>query len=162
MPDKTGRLNPQEQVFAQIMARTSDGAYAAEKAGYASPAKRASQNMNKPAIAEAVRKEARDILTAGAVIGAQVLVDIARDASQPAGARVNAADKLLRHSGISAAGGADDKDLQDMSLAELQKRAAELRQLNDAVDRERADRAKPVLEHRPAVGGVGESGSVFG
>lgn len=146
MPIKSGRLTPQERQFAKHFAQTADPVYSATKAGYNSPQQRASQNLAKPAVVEEVRRAAREILSNGALVAAQVLVDIAGDASQPAGARVNACDKLIRHAGLSASV-EEDADIGSMSLAELQKRAAQLRILNDAVDRERADRSRPVIDH---------------
>ena len=57
MPMKTGALGPQERVFVERYAATGDGVYAAEKAGYAQPRQRASQNLAKPAIQAAVARD---------------------------------------------------------------------------------------------------------
>lgn len=57
MPMKTGALGPQERIFVDRYAATGDGVYAAEKAGYAQPRQRASQNLAKPAIQAAVARD---------------------------------------------------------------------------------------------------------
>ncbi|KQO69520.1 hypothetical protein ASF22_02615 [Methylobacterium sp. Leaf87] len=50
-------MTRQETVFVKEYARTSDGVYAAAKAGYGSPGPRATQNLQKPAINAAIRAE---------------------------------------------------------------------------------------------------------
>jgi len=63
MPRKDGRFTPQERVFIDRMVATDDAVYAAEKAGYGTPARRASQALQNPAIVAAIRAEQEARLT---------------------------------------------------------------------------------------------------
>lgn len=162
MPIKSGRLTGQERVWAAQYARTNDPTYAAAKAGYGSPERRGQANLAKPEVVEESRKQARRLLQdEGALLGVTVLMSIAKDERQPAGARRAAANDLVKHSGISSRVDEDDVDITNMSMAELQRRAAQLRLQNEAIERERADRARPVLEHVPTPRPE-QSGGVFG
>lgn len=149
MTTRKGPLSPMQKTFAQHYAATGDATYAATKAGYRTPAVRGSENKSDPAVAAEVRRIARETLrTDGAEVGVRVLIEIASDAKQPAGARVQAADKLVRHSGLSAEG-ADGREPHEMSGADLAKAIDELTRIA-------ADRAKPVdaqrLEPTPETG----------
>src|SRR3954462_9621878 len=57
MPDKSGRLNRQEQTFVTTYVGTGDPTYSATKAGYASPQPRGAQNLAKPGIQLEIRKQ---------------------------------------------------------------------------------------------------------
>jgi hypothetical protein len=143
MPRKSGKLTPMERVFAQHLASTGDATYAAHKAGFGSPAKRGSEKKSDPAIVAESRRYARQLLhDEGALIGVQTLMSIAQDVKQPAGARVQAGDKLIRHSGLSAID-RDEKDPGEMDGVELQRAI-------DRLHNELANRAKPVIEHEAA------------
>lgn len=129
-----------ERVFAKHLAATGDATYAAAKAGFSQPADDGSRKKQHPAIQAEARKFARALLyDEGALLGVKTLMEIASDAKQPAGARVQAGDKLIRHSGLSAID-KDDKDPAEMNGEELQRAL-------DHLMNELANRAKPVIEH---------------
>lgn len=141
MPDKTGRLTPMEGVFAKHYGETGDATYAATKAGYSQPVVVGSQKRQDPRVLAASRAAARDRLRSeGAEVGVRVLIDIASDAKQPAGARVNAAVNLVKHSGISAEG-ADTLEPHEMTPEQIAKAIGEL-------ERNAAAQAKAVDAHR--------------
>lgn len=136
MPDTKGRLTPQERVFAKHFASTGDGRYSAEKAGYGSPAQRASANLGKPAVLDEIRRNARKRLeTEGAEVGVSVLVEIALDSRQPGGTRVRAATELVKHSGVGRGDDGQAKEPHEMTAAEIQ-------QAIDKLERVAGDRAK--------------------
>jgi phage terminase small subunit len=102
MPNKRGKMTPQERVFVEQYARTSDGVYAATKAGYGSPDKRASQTLAKPAIVDAIKQRQQERLnTQGAEIGINTLFEVAQDLKAPSGARVKAATEILDRCGFA-------------------------------------------------------------
>ena len=139
MPDKKGRLTGMEAAFAKYYGQTGDASYSAAKAGYSAPVVVGSQKKSDPRIAAAAREAARQLLrTEGAEVGVRVLIEIAGDAKQPAGARVQAADKLVRHAGLSAETN-DGKEPHEMTGDEIARAIAEL-------ERIASDRAKPVIE----------------
>lgn len=141
MTNSKARLSPMQRTFARHMADTGDATYAASKAGYAQPMTRGSENKSDPDIAGEVRRLARDKLrTEGAEVGVRVLIEIASDAKQPAGARVQAADKLVRHSGISAEG-SDGLEPHEMT-------ADQIARAIDELTRAAASGAKPVAARR--------------
>ncbi len=130
-----------QRTFVRHMADTGDAVYAAAKAGYAHPATRGGENAKDPEIASEVRRLARDKLrTEGAEVGVRVLIEIASDVKQPAGARVQAADKLVRHSGISAEG-SDGLEPHEMTAEQIARAIEEL-------TRAAASGAKPVNARR--------------
>lgn len=121
MPAAKGRLTDREREFARVMALTGDKALAAAKAGYSSPRQAAHYNSQNPDVQNEIRRVARHTLqTKGAETGVRVLIEIAEDAKQPGGTRVRAATELVKHSGVGAAEDLTDKDLADMSPAEVQ------------------------------------------
>lgn len=142
MPLKSGNLTPMERVFAKHLASTGNPVYAAKEAGYSHPSSAATRNSQNPAVQSESRKYARQLLHEGALVGVQTLLSIAQDVKQPAGARVTAGDKLIRHSGLSAID-RDEKDPAEMTGEELQRAIAAAEQLYS----ELANRAKPVIEH---------------
>lgn len=141
MPDKKGRLTPMEGIFAKHLGETGDATYAATKAGYSQPVVVGSQKRQDPRIQAASRASARDRLRSeGAEVGVRVLIEIASDVKQPAGARVQAADKLVRHSGISAEG-SDGLEPHEMTAEQIARAIEEL-------TRAAASGAKPVNARR--------------
>jgi hypothetical protein len=143
MPIKSGALTPMERVFAKRLAETGNPVYAAKEAGYSHAPSAASRNSHNPAVQAESRRYARQLLhDEGALIGVQTLMSIAQDTKQPAGARVQAGDKLIRHSGLSAID-RDEKDPGEMDGVELQRAI-------DRLHNELANRAKPVIEHEAA------------
>lgn len=103
MPLKTGELTEQEATFVEHYADTLDATYAATKAGYSHPYRKGVLKKQDPRIVEAARDRAKErLMSEGAEIGVAVLIEVASDKKAPANARVAAADKLVKHSGISA------------------------------------------------------------
>ena len=140
-----------QRTFIHHMADTGDATYAAAKAGYAHPAVRGAENKHDPTLASEVRRLARERLrTEGAEVGVRVLIEIAVDVKQPAGARVQAADKLVKHAGLSAEGG-EERELHEMTGEEIARAIA-------ALQHAASDRAKPILDAEPNPPG----GGVFG
>jgi len=132
MPDKKGRLTRQEGIFVDRFAATGDATYSADQAGYAFPTVVGSSKRADPAIMSAVRAKAREMLmTKGADVGVKVLIEVAEDVKQPAGARVQAADKLIRHSGLSAET-SEAKEGHELSGVELAKAISELEDIRAA------------------------------
>ena len=142
------RLNDMQREFVKHMARTGDAEYSAEKAGYASPAVAGWKLMNQQElVANATREETRRFLLQDAgQIAVGILVEIGTDAKQPAGARVNAADKLAKLSGIAIGDEGNAKDPSEMDGNELRVALDKMERQKQAVERALADRAKPVIE----------------
>lgn len=124
----THRLNKQQQVFVERYVATGDGKYAAEKAGYASPAPRASQNLANPAVqAEIRRRELARLFQEALPAAVQCLISVMTDAKAPAGARVSASKVVLDRT-IGEPDSGDTKEPHEMTSEEL---AARIKQLED-------------------------------
>lgn len=155
MPDHVGRLTPQERIWVRYMAATNDATYAAEKAGYASPQPRGSQNLAKPALMELVREAAwKKLRTDGARIGVDVLISIAEDDKQPAGARRAAAADLVKLSGLAGPEGDQAKEPHEMTAEELAAAIDKLRRAAAARLGPGTNDAAPVLELERSESGV--------
>lgn len=137
MPIKGGRMTKAERTFAKVYAGTGDKVYSAAAAGYGSPIKRGGENLEKPAIQEAIRREQLAILFQTALPAAvKCLIDIMGDAKAPAGARVSASKVVLDRT-IGAPDDAGSKEPHEMTPEEL---AARIKQLEDVA----ATRARDV------------------
>lgn len=99
-------------------AATGDGIYAAEKAGYASPKQRASQNLAKPAIQVAVARDVGRRLDRMTPKLLGRLEDIIDDPASPAKQLIDISKTLLPFWKANQTG-ADAKELHEMSAAEL-------------------------------------------
>src|SRR4051812_37181852 len=141
MPDKTGRRTPQETLWVGHMARTGDPVYAAEKAGYRSPAARASQNLAKPELMEDVAQETMRELIAGGPIAARRLIGIVSNPKSTDANAIAAAKVILPY---SAGAAAESKQPHEMSAAEIQKAIYALRR-EDAVTVEHETAAQPEM-----------------
>lgn len=136
-----------ERRFAKEMARPVDPETAAAKAGYAHPRVAAYKLMKSEGVANATREETRRFLLQDAgQIAVGILVEIGTDPKQPAGARVNAADKLAKLSGIAIGEEGNAKDPSEMDGNELRVALDKMERQKQAVERALADRAKPVIE----------------
>lgn len=118
-------------------AMTNDAAYAASKAGYGTPAARASQNLAKPAIQAEITAARHRLHTEGFAIGVGVLIDLATSDKTPANVRRSAASDLVKY-GKDEADSAS-KDPHEMTGNELQEAIAKL-------TREASERSRPVLQ----------------
>ncbi|MGO3930849.1 terminase small subunit [Rhodopseudomonas pseudopalustris] len=153
---KNGRLTPMEREFAKQMARTGDKLYAATKAGYAQPAVRSSQTLQRPEVQEEIRRQAQHRLrTEGAQIGVDVLIELAQDKKQKGSTRGMAAKSLVQLSGIAGANALSEADLAEMPAEKIRGLLAEAERLLS----ERMAAAR-VIEHEPAAIEV-EAGDVF-
>lgn len=151
MPDKTGRMTPQEAQFIGHMAATGDSTYAAKMARYSQPQAQGWIKAHNPAIAEAVRKAqvarlSGDLLPKALDLLEAVLID-PKEATRN---RLTAAQIVVKHS-LGAAGEGEGKEPHEMTPAELQARI-------DTLRRAMADKARPVIEGQATEG----QGDVFG
>lgn len=129
MPNKAGKLTRMERVFVERMAATGDPVYAAEKAGYGSPAARASQNMANPRIVERIEKRIeREMQETIVPLALGRHASILRDPDAPAGAVVMAIK--LAYDRVGLKGDQADKDLSEMTADEL---TARIRASNAAI-----------------------------
>lgn len=123
MPNKAGKLTAKERMFTRIVASTGDAVFAATKAGYGTPAARASQNMANPAlVADIQRRVYQELHEVILPLASAAHKRLLTDPLTPAGAQV-AAIKLAYDHGL-ATKGANEKDLSEMTADEL--RAASL------------------------------------
>lgn len=99
-------------------AATGDGIYAAEKAGYASPKQRASQNLAKPAIQVAVARDVGRRLDRMAPKLLARLETIIDDPASTAKQLIDISKTLLPFWKANQAG-TETKELHEMSAAEL-------------------------------------------
>lgn len=151
MPLKNGRYSDREKKFVKAMAVTDDPTLSAASAGYPQPAKAGWRFMQNPIFQEATREAGLTLLREKAgSIGVGVLVSIALDEKQPAGARVTAGTNLVKLSGMAVTEGQGEKDLHEMTGDELAKHRAKLERQAEAITAAMADRARPVLENEPS------------
>lgn len=153
MPEVNRKVvTPMQRAFAKHMARTGDAVYAATKAGYAHPAVRAGELEKNDAVMTMTREEVRKFLRedAGGIV-VQGLVEIGTDPKQPAGARVQALDKLGRFAGLGEDDQVNLKDLGEWSGDELHRALDRLNRQTAAIERTLADAAKPVIEAGPTL-----------
>jgi hypothetical protein len=134
MPLKSGAKTAQEAAWVGHMARTGDPVYAAAKAGYGSPAPRATENMQKPELMAEVQAETRRILARAGVIAANRLAQIVSSPTSKDSDAIAAAKVILPQAlGTEA----DRKAPHEMSGDELQRAIDQLR-------REASERAKVI------------------
>lgn len=147
MPFKNDRRTPQEKIFAAAMASTGDKHYAATKAGYSHPNVQANVVLSRPGIQSDVARIQMERLYNDALpLAVNTLISIMGDEKAPAGARVSASKEVLdRTIGRDEAGGA--KDPHEMTPDELAKALADAKLRATALERVKAERAKPIIEH---------------
>lgn len=146
MPLKNGHMTPSERAFTQTYAKTGDGHYSAEKAGYGTPRARASDLLQKPAIQAEIARQQQEILFRDALPAAvNCLISIVNDARAAAGARVQASKVILdRTLGHDDANGG--KEPHEMTAEELAKALAEAKLRAAALESAKADRARPIVD----------------
>lgn len=132
-----GGLSSQQKAFAGHYAVTGDAVYSAAKAGYSSPAPRASQNLALASVqAEIARRQVERLFDEALPAAVDCLVSIIRSEKAPAGARVQAAKVVLdRTLGSDEAGKA--KEPSEMTPEELSHEI-------DKLTRIASERARPV------------------
>jgi phage terminase small subunit len=151
-------LNRQQKTFSNHYAATGDAVYSATKAGYASPAPRASQNLALATVqAEIVRLQTAKLFNEALPAAVKCLVDIIQSDKAPAGARVQAAKVVLDRTLGSDEGGRT-KEPSEMTPEEL---ANEI----DKLTRIASERAKPVENHsqldEPEPSSIDDAPSIF-
>jgi len=133
-------LNRQQKTFSNHYAATGDAVYSATKAGYRSPAPRASQNLALPSVqAEIIRVQTAKLFSEALPAAVKCLVDIIGNEKAPAGARVQAAKVVLDRT-LGSEDGGKAKEPHEMSPDELAKEIEKL-------TRVASDRAKLVDNH---------------
>ncbi len=146
MPYKDGSTSPKERAFIEASGRGLVPKDAAAVAQYADPEVAAWKLMSNEFIGDAARRAARDVLrNQGAQTGVAVLMSIALDKAQPAGARVTAARSLVQLSGI-AGEEKGSSDPSEMTLEELRRATEKTRMRANLLEHALADAAAPVLE----------------
>lgn len=138
MPDKKGRLTPQERKFIEGMVKTGDKVYSATVAGYKSPQIVGHLVAAKPAIkAEIMAAQTAILVEEGLPLAVRVHVELLQDVKTPANAKVQAV-KLMYDRTLGTDNQADRREPHEMSSDEL---AREI----DRLKREVSDRAKPAM-----------------
>lgn len=147
MPLKSGKLGPQERVFADRMAATGDKKYAAKEAGYAHPLMAASKALARPAIqAEITRIERERLVTKALPLAVGRLIKILEDDKVTAMAHI-AASKVVLEKVDQWDAGTSDKPIHELTIAELSERINQIETAN-AADARPVD--VEILEHAPA------------
>jgi len=150
MPDKKSRFSEKETAFVGVMGVTGDHVIAAAQAGYVNPGQAGWRLMQNPLVAEASREAGQALLREkGGAVGVGVLISIALDEKQPAGARTTAATNLVKLSGMAVTESQGEKDLHEMTGPELSAHHAKLVRQAEAMAQALADRAKPVIDGAP-------------
>lgn len=114
----------QRQFIAQFVANGGNAAAAARNAGYTSPDQEGYRLTRLPHIQDAIRAEQMRVIgTEGLAVGIGTLLQIAKDTEAPAGARVQAAGKLVDRAlgavtALAPDKGQDGKPLTAQTLAE--------------------------------------------
>lgn len=140
MPLKNGALTPREELFIDAMARTGEVGYSAEKAGFRNVSVAGSQVLARPAVRDAIRREQlarlnNDLLP----LAISTLETIMRDPKATERGRLAATAQVLKYTVGAQVDASETKEPHEMSASELTQRIEALR-------REAADRAKPIVE----------------
>ena len=137
VPLKNGRKTRQEKAFIMHYVNTTDGHYAAEKAGYGTPRSRSSELLARPAIQEEIaRQQTARLFNDLLPLAVNCLQSIMVSERSPAGAKVQAA-KIVLDRTLGQDDAMRSKDPSEMTPDELQRAIADLR-------RAASDKAKEV------------------
>ncbi len=137
MPSKSGKLSPQERAFAGVYAETGDRVYSATKAGYGSPAVRASEVLARPGVVEFIHeKQIARIRNEVLPLAVGRHVALLQD-KNVTGQVLNRAIEMAYKYGLGGDAGAAQKEPHEMTPHELA-RAIEV------LERAASDQAKPV------------------
>ena len=147
MPGKSPRLTFKQKRYVQAAALVDNPVSAAKMAGYDAPDQAAWRFMRDPRFIEATREAGAALLREkGGAIGIGTLISIAMDEKQAAGARVAASTQLVKLAGMAVGEGQGERELHEMTGAELAEHRAKLEAQVNAMTDALANRAKPVLE----------------
>jgi phage terminase small subunit len=151
MPLKNGHLTTKERIFVDAVAVSDNPKVAATVAGYKTPRIDGWRLANDPRVMEASREAGQALLREkGGAVGVGVLMSIALDEKQPAGARTTAATNLVKLSGMAVTESQGEKDLHEMTGPELTAHHAKLVRQAEAMAKALAERAKPVIDGQTA------------
>ena len=151
MPLKNGRFTPQELDFIDKMAATGDATYAAEKARYGTPARRASQALANPAIVDEIRRLQQQRLHAEVLpLAVDQHIALLKDERTPAGAKGNLIATAYKY-GLAEQPEANADEPHTWTAEQLAERIARLKHLRDELNR-------PTLELEAA---APEGGGIF-
>jgi phage terminase small subunit len=146
MPIKSGRMTPQERIFAKHYAETGNGVFAAAQANYSQPATAASKNLAKPTVLAEAQRLAEEVLANEILPWATKRhLKILQDDNAPAGAHNKAVEIAYKY-GLAKSDNINDKAPSEMTAVEIQARLAGLEATRQRLLSESADRAKPVLD----------------
>lgn len=133
-------MTAQERVFISALARSGDQVYAAEKAGYAQPARDAARNLARPAVKAEVLRQADLILRDELLpLALETHKRLLTEKATPAGAALGAV-KLAYDRTLGVDEGKADKEPSEMSYDELTASIEALRREQES----RADQARDV------------------
>lgn len=142
MPLKSGRYTLKERAFIKHMAATGDQSYSAVKAGYSKPAIAGSEKAK--LLATEIRAEQiRRLESEGLPLAVDVHLELLRDKATPAGAKVSAVKLMYDATFLRPDGDANAKEPHEMTAEELTERIAQMQ-------REKANRAMPVIDAEPS------------
>lgn len=145
MPRKGGKITPKERKFAEVYAVTRDQSYAAKKAGYYDTGG-SSLALQRPAIQEEIRRNTLERLFSEVLpLAVKQHLALLEDPKTPAGAKVQAI-KLAYDRTLGSQEGAESKAPHEMSADEIQRELTTSRLRVAALESQKADMAKPVIE----------------
>jgi phage terminase small subunit len=146
MPIKSGRMTPQERIFAKHYAETGNGVFAAAQAHYSQPATAASKNLAKPTVLAEAQRQAEEMLANEILPWATKRhLKILQDDNLPAGAHNKAVEIAYKYGLAKGIEGAD-KAPSELSAAEISAQLAGLEAVKQRLLREASDRANPIIE----------------
>nr|WIE92063.1 hypothetical protein P9270_002305 [Mesorhizobium sp. WSM4875] len=142
---RKGSLTRQEAAFATTMAATGDPTYSAAKAGYGSPQPRGSELVARPKVqAEIVRLQTARLFDEILPLAVEQHKALLTNPLTPAGAKVQAI-KLAYDRTLGREDAGSGKDPAEMN-------GDELAEAIERLYRERAARAKPIVDHESTTG----------
>lgn len=154
MPDKKGRMTPQERVFVKEFAGTGNAVYAAEKAGYRYPHQSAHHALARPSVQGEVRRQQMARLENEVLpLCVNTLVRVLSDPNEPSRTQLMAAKigiDAFKSMGVDQI----DTPLQEKS-------AAELRAMLDVVETRLAELAVDVTPGEVEEGSAQGAPNIF-
>jgi hypothetical protein len=127
MPLKNGALTQMEQAFVEVYGATGERTAAARLAGYRQPEILGHQLLARPAVRQAAETALLEGLRAGVLEGVPILRKLQAEAVKDSD-KIAAAARLQDFYGrvLDRLGGAAEKDLHEMSAAELRTQLADV------------------------------------
>jgi hypothetical protein len=127
VPLKNGKMTAKEEAFVEAFGRVGDPAAAARLAGYGSPVVQSYELMARPAVRQAAEAALLEGLRAGVLEGVPILRRLQAEAVKDSD-KIAAAARLQDFYGrvLDRLGGAAEKDLHEMSAAELRTQLADV------------------------------------